>query len=125
MLTEIDLFRKYGLGKFETLLLKISQDPGMMYWLDNQNSHKDAPNENYGRELLELFSMGIDENGEGAYTEDDVKSAARAFTGWASKPTPPHSFWDLSLWNLTLIKTIMTNPKKHFLAKKEILMVKI
>ena len=61
MLTEIDLYRKYVLGKFQTLLLKISQDPGMMYWLDNQNSHKDAPNENYGRELLELFSMGIDE----------------------------------------------------------------
>ena len=65
MLTEIDLFRRYGLGKFNDLLLEISRNPGMMYWLDNQNSHKDAPNENYGRELLELFSMGIDEMGEG------------------------------------------------------------
>jgi uncharacterized protein (DUF1800 family) len=89
MLEEIDLFRKYGLGKFKDLLLNISKDPGMMYWLDNQNSHKNAPNENYGRELLELFSMGIDENGEGAYSEEDVKVAAKAFTGWASKPTPP------------------------------------
>ena len=59
---------------------------------NNQNSHKNAPNENYGRELLELFSMGIDESGEGAYTEDDVKEAARAFTGWASRPTPPPFF---------------------------------
>ena len=92
MLTEIDLFRRVGLGNFRTILLEISRNPGMMYWLDNQNSHKDAPNENYGRELLELFSMGIDDMGEGAYTENDVKSAARAFTGWASRPTPPPFF---------------------------------
>ena len=92
MLTEIDLFRRLGLGRFETLLLAISRNPGMMFWLDNQNSHRDAPNENYGRELLELFSMGIDENGEGAYEEEDVKAAARAFTGWASKTTPPPFF---------------------------------
>jgi uncharacterized protein (DUF1800 family) len=92
MMTEIELFRRVGLGKFGTILLEISRNPGMMYWLDNQNSHKDAPNENYGRELLELFSMGIDDLGGGAYTEDDVKAAARAFTGWASKPTPPPFF---------------------------------
>ena len=92
MLTEIDLFRRYGLGKFRDILVQISRNPGMMYWLDNQNSHKGAPNENYGRELLELFSMGINETGEGAYTEDDVKAAARAFTGWASRPTMPPFF---------------------------------
>ena len=92
MLTEIDLFRRVGLGSFRTILVEISQNPGMMYWLDNQNSHRGAPNENYGRELLELFSMGINDMGEGDYTEDDVKSAARAFTGWASKPTPPPFF---------------------------------
>ena len=92
MLVEIDLFRKVGLGKFRNILQEISRNPGMMYWLDNQNSHKDAPNENYGRELLELFSMGISESGEGAYSEQDVKEAARAFTGWASRPTPPPFF---------------------------------
>ena len=92
MLAQIDLFRKVGLGKFRNILQEISRSPGMMYWLDNQNSHKDAPNENYGRELLELFSMGINESGEGAYSEQDVKEAARAFTGWASKPTPPPFF---------------------------------
>ena len=92
MLAEIDLFRRVGLGKFRTILLEISRNPGMMFWLDNQNSHKDAPNENYGRELLELFSMGIDEHGEGAYSEDDVKAAARAFTGWKSRPTMPPFF---------------------------------
>ena len=92
MLTQIDLFRRVGLGKFHCILREISRSPGMMYWLDNQNSHKDAPNENYGRELLELFSMGIDENGQGAYTEEDVKAAARAFTGWASRTTMPPFF---------------------------------
>ena len=118
MLTEIDLFRKYGLGKFETLLLKISQDPGMMYWLDNQNSHKDAPNENYGRELLELFSMGIDENGEGAYTEEDVKSAARAFTGWASKPTPPPFFLGPFPMEFNFDKNDHDESEKTFLGEK-------
>ena len=70
-------FRRFGLGKFADILLELSRDPAMIFWLDNKDNHKDAPNENYGRELLELFSMGI-----GNYTEDDVKMAARAFTGW-------------------------------------------
>ena len=70
-------FRRFGLGKFSDILLELSRDPAMIFWLDNKDNHKDAPNENYGRELLELFSMGI-----GNYTEDDVKMAARAFTGW-------------------------------------------
>ena len=102
MLEEIDLFRKHGLDKFKTLLLKISQDPGMMYWLDNQNSHKGAPNENYGRELLELFSMGIDENGEGAYSDRRCLDAdtRRAFAtgyhrqqiGWRGAENPCSPF---------------------------------
>ncbi len=70
-------FRRHGLGRFSNILLELSRDPAMIFWLDNKDNHKDAPNENYGRELLELFSMGI-----GNYTEDDVKAAARSFTGW-------------------------------------------
>ncbi|MDE2788095.1 MAG: DUF1800 domain-containing protein [Chloroflexota bacterium] len=70
-------FRRHGLGKFANILVELSRDPAMIFWLDNKDNHRDAPNENYGRELLELFSMGI-----GNYTEDDVKAAARAFTGW-------------------------------------------
>ena len=70
-------FRRVGLGKFADILLELSRDPAMIFWLDNKDNHRDAPNENYGRELLELFSMGI-----GNYSEDDVKAAARAFTGW-------------------------------------------
>ena len=77
MTRQVETFRKYGLGTFRTLLIEVSKDPAMLHWLDNHDNHKDAVNENYGRELLELFSMGI-----GNYTERDVKEAARAFTGW-------------------------------------------
>ena len=74
---QIDMFRRFGLGRFDDLLLEVSRDPTMIIWLDNQDNHRDQINENFGRELLELFSMGI-----GNYTEEDVKECARAFTGW-------------------------------------------
>ena len=71
------MFKRYAMGDVRTLLVELSKDPAMIIWLDNQQNHKGAINENYGRELLELFSMGV-----GNYTEDDVKECARAFTGW-------------------------------------------
>ena len=74
---EIDTFRRHAFGSFETLLEELSRDPAMIFWLDNNENHKGAVNENYGRELLELFAMGI-----GNYNENDVKEASRAFTGW-------------------------------------------
>lgn len=74
---QIKMFRRLGLLNLRTILLELSKDPAMIFWLDNNENHKDAPNENYGRELLELFSMGV-----GNYSEDDIKMAARAFTGW-------------------------------------------
>jgi uncharacterized protein (DUF1800 family) len=74
---QIDLFHKNCLGNFRAMLVELSRDPAMIIWLDNNTNHKGAPNENYGRELLELFSMGV-----GNYTEEDVKECARAFTGW-------------------------------------------
>ena len=74
---QIRMFRRLGLGDLRTILLELSKDPAMIFWLDNNENHADDPNENYGRELLELFSMGV-----GNYTETDVKMAARAFTGW-------------------------------------------
>ena len=77
VVNQTETFRRCGLGHFHTLLMELSRDPAMIFWLDNKDNHKDAPNENFGRELLELFSMGI-----GNYTEDDVKACARAFTGW-------------------------------------------
>ena len=77
VVNQTNMFRRCGLGHFRTLLMELARDPAMIFWLDNKDNHKDAPNENFGRELLELFSMGI-----GNYTEDDVKACARAFTGW-------------------------------------------
>ena len=77
LLNQIDMLRQRGLGSFPELLVDLSKDPAMIIWLDNNDNHKGAINENYGRELLELFSMGI-----GSYTEDDIKECARAFTGW-------------------------------------------
>ena len=79
--THIDMVRENALGRYPDLLVALSRDPGMIIYLDNRYSHKDSINENYGRELLELFSMGV-----GNYTEDDVKMAARAFTGWTLAP---------------------------------------
>jgi uncharacterized protein (DUF1800 family) len=72
-----DLFRRRALGNYGQLLLEVGRDPAMLQWLDGAQSRKAHPNENYARELMELFSMGI-----GSYTEGDVKEAARAFTGW-------------------------------------------
>eukprot|EP00913_Durusdinium_trenchii_P008770 g8236.t1 len=73
------LLRKHALGKFGPLLHNIGRDPAMLVWLDSNRNIKGSPNENYGRELLELFSLG-----EGNYTETDIKEAARAFTGWST-----------------------------------------
>ena len=81
---QLDMFRENCLGDYRTLLVKMAKDPTMIFWLDNQMNTKDAPNENFGRELLELFSMGI-----GNYTEHDVKECARAFTGWGLENTIP------------------------------------
>ncbi len=75
--SQIDMFREYGMGSFRDLLVQLSRDPAMLMWLDNQDNHNDSINENYGREILELFTMGV-----GNYTEDDIKECARAFTGW-------------------------------------------
>ncbi|HLF04456.1 MAG TPA: DUF1800 domain-containing protein [Dehalococcoidia bacterium] len=85
---QIEMFRRHCLGNFRTLLLELSRDPAMILWLDNNTNHKGAPNENYGRELLELFSMGV-----GNYTEDDVKNCARAFSGWTIANHVPRYPW--------------------------------
>ena len=77
---QVDMFRRHGLGKYDDLLIELSRDPAMLIWLDNHTNHKDSINENYGREILELFSMGV-----GNYTEEDIKECARAFTGWTVK----------------------------------------
>ena len=77
LMDQIRMFRGHGMGGLRTLLVELSRDPAMVIWLDNQDNHNGSINENYGRELLELFSMGV-----GSYTEQDIKECARAFTGW-------------------------------------------
>jgi uncharacterized protein (DUF1800 family) len=72
------LLRREALGNFSTLLRGIAKDPAMLVYLDNAGSRRQAPNENFAREVMELFTLG-----EGHYTEHDIKEAARAFTGWS------------------------------------------
>ena len=80
MLNQDQLFRRQALGEYDVLLKAISRDSAMLIWLDSRVNNKKAPNENFARELMELFSMGI-----GPYTEADVRESARAFTGWGLK----------------------------------------
>src|SRR5205814_8270390 len=77
MFKQNQLIRQYTLGKFRPLLLAMSKDSAMLVWLDSNSNVKGRPNENYAREVMELFSLGV-----GNYTEADVREAARAFTGW-------------------------------------------
>ena len=80
----VDMLREKGMGSYRDLLLEVAKNPAIIYWLDNNENHANAVNENWGRELLELFSMGV-----GNYTEDDVRQCSRAFTGWTITPKLP------------------------------------
>ena len=90
---QIDMFRERGLGNYRDLLVALARDPAMIYWLDNCDNHADAVNENWGRELLELFAMGV-----GNYTETDVRECSRAFTGWTISPMIPRSAYGRFDW---------------------------
>ena len=76
------LFRSQALGNFATLLHGVARDPAMLVYLDAANSRRDAPNENFAREVMELFTLGEASQG-GGYNEQDIKEVARAFTGWS------------------------------------------
>ncbi|MEO2175182.1 MAG: DUF1800 domain-containing protein [bacterium] len=77
MLQQLNLFQTKGLGDFRSLLIATAQDPAMLAFLDAGVNVKGSPNENFAREIMELFTMGV-----GNYTEEDIREAARAFTGW-------------------------------------------
>lgn len=81
MIRQNQFLRTHALGKFEPLVRGIGRDPAMLRYLNNDTNVKDHPNENWARELMELFSLG-----DGNYTENDIKQAARAFTGWSRGP---------------------------------------
>lgn len=119
---QIDMLRGVGLGNFRDILLGISKDPAMLFWLDNNDNHANAINENYGRELLELFSMSI-----GNYTEKDVKECSRAFTGWTVQNIDymglralSASIWPYSniAWQYEYKKEDHDNTVKEFLGEK-------
>ena len=102
LVRQIDMFREHGLGNYHNLLVQLAKNPAMLYWLDNNESHKDAPNENWGRELLELFSMGV-----GNYSEKDVFECSRAFTGWTVSRKIPRLPYGRFYWSFEF------NPEDH------------
>lgn len=83
-----EVIRRHALGSFRDLLLASAKSPAMLRYLNNASSKKDAPNQNYARELLELHTLGV-----GNYSEDDVNEVARAFTGWSLRTNWPGSFF--------------------------------
>ena len=113
----IAMFREHGMGNFRDLLMRLSTSPQMMFYLDNTESHKVAVNENYGRELLELFSLGVGKDNALNYTEDDVKACARAFTGWNNAPAYPVFPYGRSLWRFRYDPADHDDSEKTFLGE--------
>ena len=112
LIRQMNMFRAHGMGNYRDLLMELARDPAMIFWLDNNYNHKSEPNENWGRELLELFSMG-----QGNYTEKDVFECARAFTGWTFAPKPPSSGIGNFLWEFEYRYDDHDDGEKHFLGQ--------
>ena len=110
---QIRMFRQHGLGKFDNLLVELAKNPAMIYWLDNNGNHNGAINENWGRELLELFSMGV-----GNYSEDDIKEASRAFTGWTIAPKIPRNPLGRFYWSFEYKPEDHDDGEKEFLGHR-------
>ena len=109
---QIGMFRRHGLGNFRDLLVELAQNPAMIFWLDNNGNHLGAINENWGRELLELFSMGV-----GNYSEDDIKEASRAFTGWTVGPKIPRNPLGRFYWSFEYRPEDHDDGEKTFLGR--------
>jgi uncharacterized protein (DUF1800 family) len=94
MYNQNTVLRQHAFDRFDTMLLSVSQDAAMLIWLDNITNVLGRPNENFAREIQELFTMGINDvvTGEPNYTEEDVKEVARAFTGWNYRRQQPFPF---------------------------------
>jgi uncharacterized protein (DUF1800 family) len=80
---QIEIFREHALGSFRNLLIEVARDPAMVVWLDGRTNVRARPQENFAREIMELFTVGV-----GHYTEEDVYAAARVFTGWNLRRNP-------------------------------------
>ena len=104
---QIEMFRAKAVGSMRDLLVAVAQDPAMLIWLDGDTNTKAQPQENFGRELMELFSRGV-----GYYTESDVYAAARVFTGWnLQQPKDPKN-------DVTSAWTFVYNANQHETAAK-------
>ena len=112
MLEQMDMFREHGMGNYRKLLVELAKNPAMIFWLDNNESHKRAPNENWGRELLELFSLGV-----GNYTEKDVFECSRAFTGWTIGAKMPRHPYGRHPWRFEYRAEDHDNTEKTFLGQ--------
>jgi uncharacterized protein DUF1800 len=110
LIAQADMLREMGLGNYRDLLVELAKNPAMIYWLDNCDNHGHAVNENWGRELLELFSMGV-----GNYSETDVREASRAFTGWTIALTPPRGYYNRWDWEFEYIAEDHDDGEKTFL----------
>ena len=110
LLAQIAMFRQLGMGNYRELLMALAKNPAMIYWLDNNENHKDAVNENWGRELLELFSLGV-----GNYTEVDVREASRAFTGWTMAAKIPRQPYGRHPWEFEYLAEDHDEGEKTFL----------
>ena len=104
------MFRKYGMGNYRDMLVALSQNPAMIFWLDNNENHRDAVNENWSRELLELFSMGVSN-----YTEVDVRESSRAFTGWTIQAKLPRQPFGRFPWRFEYLPEDHDDGEKTFL----------
>ncbi|PYM13870.1 MAG: hypothetical protein DMD81_19820 [Candidatus Rokuibacteriota bacterium] len=113
LLEQINLFRQRGLGNYRDLLLEVARNPTMLFWLDNNQNHGTAVNENWGRELLELFSMGV-----GNYTEKDVREASRAFTGWTFETKIPRLPYGRFPWKFEYRPEDHDDGEKEFLGHR-------
>jgi uncharacterized protein (DUF1800 family) len=112
MLEQIEMFRKLGMGSYKQLLVEVSRNPAMIFWLDNNENHRDAVNENWGRELLELFSMGVSN-----YTEVDVREVSRAFTGWTIRAKLPRQPYGRYPWHFEYREEDHDTGEKVFLGE--------
>jgi hypothetical protein len=113
LLEQIKLFRDKGMGSYRELLVELSKNPSMIFWLDNNENHGNAVNENWGRELLELFSMGV-----GNYTEKDVREASRAFTGWTFETKIPRLPYGRFPWKFEYRPEDHDDGEKEFLGHR-------
>ena len=99
MLQQVETLRSHANGNFRKMLVAVAQDPAMLIWLDNRENTKGHPNENFAREVMELFTLG---EGKG-YSEHDIREIARAFTGWTLKP----------IWSVKDDVKLVDDPKLH------------